>query len=174
MFVTAAGGFTFRPNSAVSPSAHRPPDQVHLTGSSVRDGASVSPGFLSVSAAASLSASRLKADTFYSTAAAAAAAAAHAQTQSRTALHLRFNRLFTAALRAEGEAPPTAGSNHAPAERAFPPQRYFLPTATHVTAAHSRATALDSHFHIKVEPALCGTPSRGRYCGSKERRITHF
>lgn len=170
MFVTAAGGFTFRPNSAVSPSAHRPPDQVHLTGSSVRDGASVSPGFLSVSAAASLSASRLKADTFYST----AAAAAHAQTQSRTALHLRFNRLFTAALRADREAPPTAGPNHAPAGRAFPPQRYFLLTATHVTAAHSRATALDSHFHIKVEPAFSGTPSRGRYCGSKEwRRITH-
>lgn len=38
-------GFTLRPSSAVSPSAHRPPDQVHLTGSSVRDGASVSPGF---------------------------------------------------------------------------------------------------------------------------------
>lgn len=95
--------FTFRPSSAVSPSAHRPPDQVHLTGSSLRDGASVSPGFCSVSAAASLSASRLKADTFYSTA--AAAAAAYAQTQSRTALHLRVNRLFTAELRAARPRP---------------------------------------------------------------------
>lgn len=103
MFVTALGGFTLCPNSAVSPSAHRPPDQVHLTGSSLRDGASVSPGFFSVSAAASLSGYRLKADTFYST----AAVAAHAQTQSRTALHLRFNRLFTAATRVEREAPPT-------------------------------------------------------------------
>lgn len=87
----------------------------------------MSPGYFSVSAAASLSASRLKADTFYST---AAAAAAHAQTQSRTAMHLRFNRLFTAALRADSQAPPTAGSNHAPAGFVFLSKRYFCLSGT--------------------------------------------
>lgn len=110
-------GFTFGPNSAsVSVSTQAGGSGASHHGQ-LRDVASVSPGCLSVSASASVSAARLKADTFYST----AAAAAHAQTQARAALHLGFNRLFTAATKPRPQrGKPRPSPDQTPSSCAFP------------------------------------------------------